>query len=62
MRRSAPAPGLAPEQLQRALLDELADGLRWVSEQPATVRDPIDALLRDDLERQVASLRRGMFR
>lgn len=53
---------LAPDQLRRGLLDELAQALRWLSTQPLPVQETIDAQLRADLDRQVASLRRGMFR
>lgn len=54
--------GAAPDRLQAALLDELAEALRWLSTQPEPVQETIDTQLRDDLDRQVASLRRGMFR
>ncbi len=53
---------LPPDQLQGALLDELAEALRWLSTRPLPVQKAIDAQLRADLDRQVASLRRGMFR
>ena len=53
---------LAPDEERRALLDELARALRWLSTQPGPVQATIDAQLRADLDRQVASLRRGMFR
>ena len=57
-----PDDSLAPDQIQRTLLDELARALRWLAARPPTVQRTIDARLRDDLDRQVASLRRGMFR
>jgi hypothetical protein len=60
--RPAPADDLAPEQVRDALLAELSDGLRWLSEHAPGSGASIDALLREDLERQVAGLRRGMFR
>jgi len=41
--------------------DDVAPALRWLARQPRQVSQPVDALLRDDLERQVAALRRGMF-
>lgn len=53
---------LAPDQLRSALLDEVAEALRWLSTQPLPVQETIDAQLRADLDHQVASLRRGMFR
>jgi hypothetical protein len=56
------AASLPPDDEQRALLDELARALRWLSSQPRPVQETIDALLRADLDHQVASLRRGMFR
>jgi hypothetical protein len=53
---------LPPELARAVLLDELADALRWLSTQPEPVQETVDAQLRADLDRQVASLRRGMFR
>jgi hypothetical protein len=53
---------LSPDDLRAALLDELAGALRWLSTQPLPVQEAIDAQLRADLDRQVTSLRRGMFR
>lgn len=60
-------PGQTPEaadpgQLRRELLDQLGAGMRWLAAQPAPVRERIDGMLREDLDRQVAALRRGMFR
>jgi hypothetical protein len=60
--RAEPDPSAPPEQVRLALLDELAAALRWLSGQPAPVQEKIDAHLRAELDRQVASLRRGMFR
>jgi hypothetical protein len=57
-----PEPSLPPDQVRSALLHELAAALRWLTHQPAPVQETIDAQLRADLDRQVASLRRGMFR
>jgi hypothetical protein len=50
------------EEGHRALGDELAAALRWLSHQPATAQTAVDAHLMADLDRQVAALRRGMFR
>jgi hypothetical protein len=55
-------PADAPGQLRLDLLDHLGAGMRWLADQPAPVRERIDGMLRDDLDRQVAALRRGMFR
>ncbi|HTX12822.1 MAG TPA: hypothetical protein VME22_29665 [Solirubrobacteraceae bacterium] len=60
--RPEPDESPAPSEARAALLGELADALRWLSTQPAPVQETIDAQLRADLDRQVASLRRGMFR
>jgi hypothetical protein len=60
--RQQPNQSAAPGSVQAALLDELAEALRWLSTQPAEAQETIDAQLRADLDRQVASLRRGMFR
>lgn len=57
-----PGPTEAPGELTRDLLDQLGAGMRWLADQPAPVRERIDGMLRDDLDRQVAVLRRGMFR
>jgi hypothetical protein len=59
--RPPTAEGTSPAQVRDALLEELGEGLRWLAEHPRVDARPIDALLRKDLERQVASLRRGMF-
>jgi hypothetical protein len=61
---TGPTPDAAdsPGQLRRDLLDQLGAGMRWLADQPVPVRERIDAMLRDDLARQVAALRRGMFR
>jgi hypothetical protein len=53
---------LPPDELREVLRDDVAEALRWLSTQPETVQGTIDAQLRADLDRQVASLRRGMFR
>jgi hypothetical protein len=53
---------LPPAHVQGALLNELAEALRWLSTQPLPIQETIDARLRADLDRQVAALRRGMFR
>jgi hypothetical protein len=58
----APGPADSPGQLRRDLLERLGAGMRWLADQPAPVRERIDGMLRDDLDRQVAALRRGMFR
>jgi hypothetical protein len=55
-------PADSPALQQARLLDELRSALRWLPERPPEVREAVDAMLRDDLERQVAALRRGMFR
>jgi hypothetical protein len=60
--RPYPDESLPPDQLREVLLDELAAALRWLSTQPVAVQATIDARLRADLARQVAALRRGMFR
>jgi hypothetical protein len=60
--RPEPDPSATPDRVQAAILDELAEALRWLSTQPVAVQETIDAQLRADLDRQVASLRRGMFR
>ena len=60
--RQEPDQSLAPYEVQAALLEELAEALRWLSTQPQPAQETIDALLRAALHRQVASLRRGMFR
>ena len=60
--RPAPDAALSPSEVQAALLEELAEALRWLSTQPQPAQETIDALLRAALHRQVASLRRGMFR
>jgi hypothetical protein len=44
------------------LADEVGAGLRWLAGQPAAARAPVDALLRAAVDREVAELRRGMFR
>ncbi len=41
--------------------DDLAAALRWLASCPPAASAPVDALLREDLERQVSALRRGMF-
>lgn len=60
--RFEPDESLPPSEGQAALLKELAAALRWLSTQPLPVQQTIDAQLRADLDRQVASLTRGMFR
>jgi hypothetical protein len=60
--RPEPNESLPPSGAQAALLEELAEALRWLSTQPVAVQKTVDAELRADLDRQVASLRRGMFR
>ncbi|HEX4280667.1 MAG TPA: hypothetical protein VHZ27_07850 [Solirubrobacteraceae bacterium] len=60
--RSEPDVSLPPGELREVLLDDLAAALRWLSTQPEPVQETIDSQLRADLDRQVASLRRGMFR
>ena len=63
--QARPEPGddsLPPDELREVLLNELAEALRWLSTQPVAVQETIDAQLRADLDRQVTSLRRGMFR
>lgn len=60
--RPEPEVSLAPDQLREVLLDDVAEALRWLSTQPEPVQETIDSQLRADLDRQVASLRRGMFR
>ena len=60
--RPYPDESLPADQLREVLLDELAAALRWLSTQAGSVQEGIDAQLRTDLDHQVASLRRGMFR
>lgn len=60
--RPEPDESLPPNELREVLLRDLAEALRWLSTQPEAVQETIDAQLRADLDRQVASLRRGMFR
>jgi hypothetical protein len=50
------------DQSHPAPLDELAAALRWLAHQPASAQAAIDAHLMAELDRQVAALRRGMFR
>jgi hypothetical protein len=59
---AAGEPTDSPALHQARLLDELRSALRWLAERPPETREAVDAMLRDDLERQVAALRRGMFR
>ena len=59
--RDAPGPGAGAVPTRETLLDELRDGMRWLATQDPGAADEVDALLRADLDRQVASLRRGMF-
>jgi hypothetical protein len=51
-----------PERVRAALLAEVAEALRWLAAQPAELQRAVDTRLAADLERQVAALRRGMFR
>jgi hypothetical protein len=60
--RSAPSPEASAAETRGALLDELRDALRWLAGQDPAAAAEVDALLRADLARQVASLRGGMFR
>lgn len=60
--RAAPAPDADAATTRAALLDELEDALRWVAGKGSAAAAGVDALLRADLERQTAALRRGMFR
>ncbi len=60
--RPEPDESLPPDELREVLLRDLAEALRWLSTQPEPVQGTIDAQLHADLDRQVASLRRGMFR
>jgi hypothetical protein len=54
--------GDGPEATRAALLAELREGMDWLAGAPAEAAAEVDQLLRDDLDQQVAALRRGMFR
>jgi hypothetical protein len=60
--QAATPAGASPLEARSMLLAELGEALRWLSGQPAAARESVDALLLEDLERQVTALRRGMFR
>lgn len=60
--RPAPAPDAEPIAARATLLDELQEALQWLADVDPAMAADVDALLRADLERQTAALRRGMFR